>query len=128
MFDFNNLFEFSRTNCIAMCAFLVPANLLFTLRTVIFTGLGRPQVQVRQAAVLACIPALVMVLHVFTWLMIGVVMAPTYILFALGSICLGINLWAIAHSPSMVHFLRGFWALSLGHWQRATGKWQGIHQ
>ncbi|HEY9711175.1 MAG TPA: hypothetical protein V6D48_23405, partial [Oculatellaceae cyanobacterium] len=77
MFDFNNLFEFSRTNCIALCAFLVPANLFFTLRTVIFTGLGRPQVQVRQAAVLACIPALVMVLHVFTWLMIGVVMAPT---------------------------------------------------
>ena len=128
MFDFNPLFEFSRTNCIAMCAFLVPANLFFTLRTIIFTGLRRPQFQVRQAAVLACIPALVMVLHVFTWLMIGVVMAPTYILFALGSICLGINFWAIAHSQSMVRFLRGLWALILGHWQRTTGKWQGIHE
>ena len=128
MFDFNNLFEFSRTNCIAICAFLVPANLLFTLQTIIFTGRRRPQVQVRQAAVLACIPALVMVLHVFTWLMIGVVMAPTYILFTLGSICLGINFWAIAHSPSMVRFLRGFWALLVGHWQRTTSKWQGIHE
>ncbi|HAA30112.1 MAG TPA: hypothetical protein DCE56_23555 [Cyanobacteria bacterium UBA8553] len=120
MFDFNNLFEFSRTHCIAICAFLVPANLLFTLQTIIVTGLGRPQVQMRKAAVLACIPALVMVLHVFTWLMIGVIMAPTYILLALGSICLGTNFWAIANSPSMVRFLRSIWALLVGHWQRTT--------
>ena len=106
MFDFNTLFEFSRANCVAICAFLVPANLLFTLQTLIFTGLGRPQIQVRQAAVLACIPALVMVLHVYTWFLIGVVMAPTYILLWLGSTCLGINLWAISHSQSMVRLLR----------------------
>ncbi len=105
MFDFNTLFEFSRANCVAICAFLVPANLLCTLQTIIFTGLRRPKINVRQAAVLACIPALVMVLHVYTWFMIGVVMAPTYILLALGSICLGINLWAIAHPQSMAGLL-----------------------
>lgn len=102
MFDFNSLFEFSRTNCVAICAFLVPANLLLTLRTMVFTGLQRPQSQVRQAALFACIPAVVMVLHVFTWLMIGVVMAPTYILLWLGTTCLGINLWAITYPQSMV--------------------------
>lgn len=102
MFDFNSLFEFSRNNCVAICAFLVPANLLLTLRTMVFTGLQRPQSQVRQAALFACIPALVMVLHVFTWLMIGVVMAPTYILLWLGTTCLGINLWAITYPQSMV--------------------------
>ena len=98
MFDLNTIFEFSRTNCVAICAFLVPANLLLTLQTIILTTLRRPQVQVRQAAILACIPAVVMVLHVFTWLMIGVVMAPTYILLWLGSTCLVINLWAITNS------------------------------
>lgn len=106
MFDLNTIFEFSRTNCVAICAFLVPANLLLTLQTIILTTLRRPQVQVRQAAILACIPAVVMVLHVFTWLMIGVVMAPTYILLWLGSTCLVINLWAITNSQSMVRLLQ----------------------
>lgn len=105
MFDFNALFEFSRANCVTICAFLVPANLLLTLRTIIFTGLSRPQVQVRQAAVLACIPALVMVLHVWTWFLIGVVMAPTFILLWLASTCLGINFWAITHPQSMARLL-----------------------
>jgi hypothetical protein len=106
MFDLNTLFEFSRANCVAICAFLVPANLLLTLQTMVLTGLNRPQRQVRNAVVLACIPALVMVFHVFTWWMIGVVMAPTYILLWLASTCLGINFWAITHPRSMAHFLR----------------------
>jgi hypothetical protein len=110
MFDSNALFEFSRANCVAICGFLVPANLLLTLQTLIFTGLRRPQVQVRQTALLACIPALVMVLHVFTWLMIGVVMAPTYILFTLGSTCLGINFWAITHPQTQARFLQALFS------------------
>jgi hypothetical protein len=36
-----------------------------------------------------------MILHVFAWFIIGVVMAPTYILLGLGSICLLVNLKAI---------------------------------
>lgn len=106
MFDFNALFEFSRVNCIAICAFLVPANLLFTLQTMILTGLRRPQRQVLAAAGLACIPALVMIFHVFTWWMVGVVMAPTFILLALASTCLSINFWAVAHPQSMSRLLR----------------------
>ena len=106
MFDFNALFEFSRVNCIAICAFLVPANLLFTLQTMILTGLRRPQRQVLAAAGLACIPALVMIFHVFTWWMVGVVMAPTFILLALASTCLSINCWAVAHPQSMSRLLR----------------------
>lgn len=102
MFDLNSLFEFSRTNCVAICAFLVPINLFLTTRTMVFTGLQRPQSQVQQAAILACIPALVMILHVCTWLMIGVVMAPTYILVGLASTCLATNLWATTYPQSMV--------------------------
>ncbi|HEY9636692.1 MAG TPA: hypothetical protein V6D14_25055 [Coleofasciculaceae cyanobacterium] len=110
MLDFNALIEFSSANCVAICAALVPANLLLTLQTMVFTGLRRPQAQVRQVALLACLPALVMVLHVLTWWMIGVVMAPTYILLWLASICLGINVWAIAHPQSLAGLLRASWS------------------
>ena len=95
MFDFNSLAEFSRHYCIGICAFLVPANLVATSLTGIFTVLRRPAAQVWQAAGLASIFALVMILHVFTWFMVGMVMAPTYILLCLGSICLWVNLGAI---------------------------------
>jgi hypothetical protein len=103
---FNNLLEFSRTNCVAICAFLVPANLLLTLQTIILTGLRRPHRQVRLAIFFACIPALVMVFHVCAWWISGVVMAPTFILLWLASTCLGINFWAIAHPQSMVRLLQ----------------------
>jgi len=105
MFDFHTLSEFSRAHCIAICAFLVPANLLLTLHTLILTVLGRPQVQIVRAAVIACIPALLMVFHVFTWFEIGVVMAPTYILLCLGSVCLAISIWSLAHPTSISRLL-----------------------
>lgn len=101
MFDFDLLFEFSRAHCIAICAFLVPANLLATSQTLILVGLHRPQVQIRRSVGVAVICALVMILHVLTWFMIGVVMPPTYVLLGLGSVCLGINLWAVIHASSM---------------------------
>lgn len=105
MFDFNTLLEFSRTNCVAICSFLVPANLLLTLQTIILTGLRRPQSQIRLAVILACIPALVMVFHVWTWFMIGVVMAPTFILLWLATTCLGLNFWALTQPQSMANLL-----------------------
>lgn len=98
MFDFYTLAEFSRIHCISICAFLVPANLLLTLLTMLLTALHRPQIRVWQAAGIASIPALVMVYHVFTWFMVGVVMAPTYILLGLGTACLFINLGAVFYN------------------------------
>jgi hypothetical protein len=95
MFDFNMLAEFSRTHCVSICAFLVPANLVATSMTIIFTALRRPQVQIWQAAGIASIFAFVMILHVFTWFMVGVVMAPTYVLLWLGSTCFLTNIGAI---------------------------------
>ena len=95
MFDFNTLAEFSRAYCVGICAFLIPANLVATSLTMIFTLWRRPTVQVCLAAGIASIFALVMLLHVFTWFMIGVVMAATYILLWLGSSCLVANLGVI---------------------------------
>jgi hypothetical protein len=95
MLDLNTLAEFSRTNCIGICAFLVPANLLTTLVTMILTYQQRPLQQVRQATGIAIIFALVMISHVYTWFAIGVVMSETYILLSLAVTCLFTNLGAI---------------------------------
>ncbi|AFY50808.1 hypothetical protein Nos7524_5083 [Nostoc sp. PCC 7524] len=95
MLDFHTLAEFSRTNCLGICAFLVPANLLATLLTIILAVIGRPTVQIWQAASFASIFAVLMVLHVYTWFMIGVVMPPTYILLGLAITCLIANIAAI---------------------------------
>ncbi|MCX7595090.1 MAG: hypothetical protein N2235_15290 [Fischerella sp.] len=106
MLDFHTLAEFSRTNCISVCTFLVPANLLATLLTIIFAVVHRPPQQVWSASLAACMLALVMVLHVYTWFTIGVVMVPTYVLLSLAITCLICNLGAILfyirhfHTPS----------------------------
>lgn len=109
MFDLNSLAEFSRVFCIGICAFLVPANLVATSLAVIFTVLRRPSAQVWQVAGIGSIFALVMMLHVYTWFLVGMVMAPTYILLSLGSICLCANLGAILcrHLRPTSHSWRG---------------------
>lgn len=95
MLDFNTLTEFSSTYCIGICAFLIPANLVATSSTIILTLLARPAIYIWQTALIASLFALLMIMHVFAWFMIGVVMTPTYILLGLGSICLLANLIAI---------------------------------
>jgi uncharacterized membrane protein len=103
MLDFNTLAEFSRTHCISICAFLVPAILLATSLTIVLTVLDRPTHQVLQTAGIASIFAFVMVLHVYTWFAIGVVMAPTYILLCLAITCLLSNLVAILYQKYQVN-------------------------
>ncbi|MBC6422417.1 MAG: hypothetical protein GDA38_13390 [Hormoscilla sp. SP12CHS1] len=106
LIDINILWEFSRNHCIAICAFLVPVNLLATLLTMILVTVGRPRVQVWWAAGFASLPAIAMFLHVLSWFIIGVVMAPTYILFFLGCTCLLINFWVVIDRQSMSDLLR----------------------
>ncbi|MBD2195891.1 MULTISPECIES: hypothetical protein [Calothrix] len=95
MLEFNILTEFSSTYCIGICAFLIPANLFATSSTIILVLLKRPTIQVWQTAFIASFFALLMILHVCAWFMMGVVMAPTYILLGLASICLFANLRAV---------------------------------
>lgn len=103
MLDFNTLTEFSSTYCIAICAFLIPANLVATSSTIIFTLLNRPAIKIWQTAGIASVFALLMILHVFAWFMVGVVMAPTYILLALGSVCLFANLGAVLSNKRLIN-------------------------
>lgn len=103
---FHNIGEFSRNNCVSICAFLVPANMLATLQTMILVALYRPAIELRWIISVSILYAAVMVLHVFSWFIAGVVMAPTFILLFLGTVCLGLNTWAIAHPNSMARLLR----------------------
>jgi hypothetical protein len=111
MLDLNALFEFSRNHCGAICAFLVPANLLATLWTLGLVAFrGSPKL-VTTAVLLASGFAGLMALHVGTWFMVGVVMPPTFILSALSITCLLINGWAIANPGSLNRFLTSLLAL-----------------
>ncbi len=87
--------DFSRSHCVAICAFLVPANLIATAQTILLTILKRSPIQIFTISASAIIYALLMIAHVISWYIIGVVMAPTFILMFLGIICFAINLTAI---------------------------------
>lgn len=104
MLDFHTLAEFSRTNCTGICGFLVPANILATLLTIVLTFLNRPKLQIWQAAGFASIFAFVMIFHVYSWFMIGVVMLPTFILLGLAITCLLTNLIAIIWRSNALKF------------------------
>ena len=101
MFDLNTIAEFSRINCVAICAVMVPLNLFSTLLSLIFVGLNLPKNKVRFAGITASIYALIMLLHVASWFAIGVVRIQTFILLGLACVCLVINAWALFHSSTM---------------------------
>jgi hypothetical protein len=107
MFDFNSLLHFSHHYCVAICAVLVPLNLLATLQTLIFAGLNRPFSHLWKSAILAIACATFMILHVLTWFIIGVVMLQTFVLLSLAAVCLGINLWALGYPDTVGGLLRG---------------------
>ena len=52
----------------------------------------------------ACTFASIMILHVYTWFMIGVVMPPTYILLSLAVTCLVTNLLVIIWRKNSLQF------------------------
>ncbi|MEB3279947.1 MAG: hypothetical protein VKK42_13620 [Lyngbya sp.] len=123
MLDLNTIAEFSRANCGTICAFLVPANVLATLQTLVFTGMKSSPVKLRLMVGFACVYSVLMLLHVYSWFSIGIVMLPTYILLSLGGVCLATNLWAIAHRSSLLNLIElvTATAINLGkHWTQKT--------
>ncbi len=89
------IFEFSRQNCVNICSFLVPANLLVTILTLTLLGMQRPLSQIKISVSVATIFALTLFLHIATWFIIGVITPVTFILAGLGTTCLLTNLVAI---------------------------------
>ncbi len=98
MFDLISITEFSRNNCISICAFLVPANLLATLLSLIFIVTKPSRIQLLTSVAIATLFAITLSLHVASWWIVGVIQAPTFILLALATVCIALNIWAIAES------------------------------
>jgi len=113
MTDGWSIAEFSRNNCIGICAFLVPANLFISLQALIFTALGYSQLRLQVVASFAFIYAIAIIFHVISWFLVGMVMAPTFILLALGIVCLGINFEAIAYRDLLRKYLLKFTRLAV---------------
>lgn len=103
MLDFDMIWQFSRSHCIGVCALLVPVNMIATLQTLIFAARRSSPSQVQLVATFALFYATLLILHVFSWWMVGVVRIPTYILLFLGTVCLGLNTWLIWDRYTLPH-------------------------
>ena len=104
MFDIETIFQFSRNNCVAICAFLVPINLLTTIQTFILLLSQRPVFQLRLSATVAIAFALTLFLHIATWFIIGVITPVTFILAGLGATCIVINLALVIYQDSILRY------------------------
>lgn len=105
MLNLEPIFQFSRNNCVAICAFLVPANLITTAQTSILLFSQRSPFQVRLSATIAIAFALTLFLHVATWFIIGVVTPVTFILATLGTTCIATNLILVVYQFPLSNYL-----------------------
>ena len=101
MLDLEPIFQFSRQYCVAICAFLVPANLIATIQTIVLLVWQRSTWQLRFSAAVAITFALTLFLHVATWFVIGVVSPVTFILAGLGATCILVNLCLVIYQSSL---------------------------
>ena len=69
MLDLEPIFEFSRQNCVAICAFLIPANLTVTLITILLSIREKSGSKIFFSAAIATFFALTLFLHVSTCLL-----------------------------------------------------------
>ena len=114
---FEPIFEFSRQNCVSICAFLVPANLLTTIAVLALLFTESSLIPIRLATIVSMIFASTLFLHISTWFIIGVITPVTFILFALGTTCLTISVLANIYQDKLleIKFLINkyiFWDLS----------------
>ncbi len=85
--------EFSRTYCISICAFPVPAILMTTLQSLLFVAFQRRRLSLTLSVGLDVLLTGLMLLHVGTWFIIGVVTPVTFILLTLSLSCFCLNSW-----------------------------------
>jgi hypothetical protein len=118
--DLSVIAEFSRDRCIAICAFLVPANLLITIQTLALVVFDRSQTNIRWSFAIATGLAIILVLHVGSWFAIGVVTPVTFILLTLATTCLAFNMWTVTNQLTFQRLLQV--GLILIRTNFATGK------
>ena len=98
---FEPIFEFSRHNCVAICSFLLPANLIATVVTLILVATEQSLSKMRWSRAIASVLAATLFLHVSTWFIIGVITPVTFILFGLGTTCLVVNMLAVMYAKEI---------------------------
>lgn len=94
------MMHFSHTYCVSICGFFMVFNVLGTGQTVLFTGLNLPSWQIKLMASMSSLFALVIISHVFSWFVVGVVQWQTFVLLFLCSLFLAINIWAFCDANS----------------------------
>jgi len=111
MFGFNNIIEFSHLYCVEICTLLVSMNVLASLQPIIFTVLHRPKKEINLISLVASFYALMIILHLGSWFIVGVVRIQTFILLLFAACSLITNIWAVSHGSSMrvtIKFLQQF--------------------
>lgn len=97
MLELNTIGEFSRCHCIGICAVLIPTSLCLASATILGTATNRSIRVVRTTIFLGILTAILLLVHVVTWLSIGVVMLPTFILPVMAISTLSIQIYALVN-------------------------------
>lgn len=105
MLELEPIWEFSRNNCVAICSFLVPANIVATLMTCVLVIMKRSPEQISWSIATASIMAIALFVHISTWFAIGVITPITFILFGLGTTCLTVNTLAFIYRQQISQFV-----------------------
>jgi hypothetical protein len=107
--DFAILAEHSRHHCVAICSFLVPANLISICLVLCCVAYKRSFLPVPLVTLLSSIFAFALLAHVSTWFIIGTIALPTFILTGLSFICLTIDFWALFKRQQLQTYLLIVW-------------------
>jgi hypothetical protein len=109
--DFSTINHLSRCYCVAICAFLVPTNLLLSTAVILLTGLARSPQARRNLSIAGTFAAMLLISHVASWWIVGVVAPATFILPSLGLVCTVIN-WSCIKYSSIAGYYIESWVLS----------------
>jgi hypothetical protein len=109
--DFSTINHLSRCYCVAICAFLVPTNLLLSTAVILLTGLARSPQARRNLSIAGTFAAMLLISHVASWWIVGVVAPATFILPSLGLVCTVIN-WSCMKYSSIAGYYIESWVLS----------------
>jgi hypothetical protein len=119
MLDFSTINHLSRCHCVAICAVLVPTNLLLSSSVLLLTGLDRSAETRRWLSIFGTVAFALLVSHVASWWIVGVVAPATFILPSLGLLCTVIN-WSCLKYSAIARYYINFLVLSrLSRLQRA---------
>ncbi|MCS6813434.1 MAG: hypothetical protein NZ772_07670 [Cyanobacteria bacterium] len=113
-----SLLHISHTYCGQICALLVPMNMAATIASMMLVGTEASMQRIRAVAVLGISLAVMMVMHVLSWLLVGVVMLPTYVLLCLAGACFSINIMLIYEQPILRRLLVKAMQVITRYWPR----------